>query len=167
MSVQLRVMCGDDVPGMLRIQAQCYPPSMNEDAQVLVERYLRCGDTAWVAVDAAGDIGAYLVAYRSLRGQVSCLGDAFEHQPQADVLYLHDLAIATEWRGRGLARALLEHARGQVLAQGLSGLSLVSVNDTVLFWRLQGFEPVLDLCESALAALATYDGPAVYMCAGG
>lgn len=165
MLVQVRLMQREDVQVMLSIQAQCYPLSMNESAQVLIERFQRCGDTAWVAVDATGVVGAYLVAYRSRRGKVSCLGDAFAHEPQADVLYLHDLAIATEWRGRGLASVLLDHARRQALAQGLSGLSLVSVNDTVRFWRQQGFEPVVDLSESALAALATYDGPAVYLCA--
>jgi len=165
MSVQVRLMQREDVPAMLNIQAKCYPPSMNESAQALTARHECCGDTAWVAVDATGAVGAYLVAYRSRRGKVSCLGDAFAHEPQADVLYLHDLAIATEWRGRGLARVLLDHARQQALAQGLSGLSLVSVNDTVPFWRQQGFEPVADLSEAALAALATYDGPAVYLCA--
>ncbi len=163
-AVQVRLMQREDVQAMLRIQAQCYPPSMNESAQVLTARHARCGDTAWVAVDADGEVSAYLVAYRSRRGKVSCLGDAFAHEPQADVLYLHDLAIATEWRGRGLARTLVDHARQQAQAQGLGGLALVSVNDTVLFWRQQGFEPVVDLNESALAALATYDGPAVYLC---
>ena len=110
-AVQVRLMQREDVQAMLRIQAQCYPPSMNESAQVLTARHARCGETAWVAVDADGEVSAYLVAYRSRRGKVSCLGDAFAHEPQADVLYLHDLAIAAEWRGRGLARTLVDHAR--------------------------------------------------------
>ena len=65
-AVQIRLMQGEDVPAMLGIQAQCYPPSMNESAQVLTARHARCGETAWVAVDAAGEVRQGLLPGRCL-----------------------------------------------------------------------------------------------------
>lgn len=162
MSLTIRPMRLDDVEAMLQVQAQCYPEAMNESRQVLADRWRACPDTAWVVAAGDGRVGAYLVAYRSRWGQVSSLGDVFAHQPQADVLYLHDLAMGEALRGRGVATMLVAHARAAARAQGLMGLALVSVNDTVVFWRRLGLveQPVGALGR---AALRTYPGAAVYM----
>jgi GNAT superfamily N-acetyltransferase len=110
---------------------------------------------------------AYLVGYRSRLGKVSSLGDAFVHDSEPNCLYLHDLAIGLSWRGRGLAGALIGHAKAHARShpQANKGMALVSVNGTVPFWQAQGFTPVQpdDLSQAARDALATYDGHAVYM----
>lgn len=162
-AVVVRAMRAADLEAVVRIQAQCYPPDMNEAAGLLQARLAACPDTAWVAVDAATDApGAYLVGYRTVLGKVSPLGAAFEHHARADGLYLHDLAIGQALRGRGVAQALVSHARAQARRWGLAGLALVSVNDTVDFWRGQGFE-VAQVTPQGQAALDTYSGRAVYM----
>lgn len=159
----VRAMRADDLGVIAEIQAQCYPPEMNEPADLLAARLSACPDAAWVMVDAVTDVpGAYLVGYRTLLGKVSPLGAAFEHAAQADGLYLHDLAIGRALRGRGAAQALVAHARAQAAHWGLVGLALVSVNDTVGFWRGQGFE-VAPVTPQGQAALGTYWGTAVYM----
>jgi GNAT superfamily N-acetyltransferase len=158
----IRAMRLEDVPAMLVVQRQCYPLDMNEPAEVFQARFQACPDTAWVVLDASGQVGAYLVAYRSLLGKVTPLGHAFEHAPGADALYLHDLAIGPSLRGQGLAQALVQHARTQGLASGLQALSLVSVNGTVPFWQRMGFELVCVVPESA-QALQSYVQPALYM----
>jgi GNAT superfamily N-acetyltransferase len=162
-SLVVRAMRHDDLDAIVDVQAQCYPPAMNEPASLLAARLQACPETAWVAVDPVTDVaGAYLVGYRTLLGKVSPLGGAFAHHPQADGLYLHDLAIGRALRGQGVAQALLAHARAQALEWHLAGLALVSVNDTVAFWRGQGFE-LADVTPQGQAALATYPGRAVYM----
>lgn len=161
-AVQVRPMRADDVQALLRVQLECYPAAMNETAEVLLARWQACPDTAWVAVDARGDVGAYLVAYRSCRGKVSALGAAFAHHPEADVLYLHDLAIGRALRGQGVAGLLVSTARRAASQWGLHGLALVSVNDTVAFWQGLGLQPQ-DVDEAGVQALGTYEGRAVYM----
>lgn len=162
-SVVVRAMRPDDLDAIVEVQAQCYPPDMNEPALLLAARLQACPDTAWVAVEPGTDVpGAYLVGYRTVLGKVSPLGGPFAHHPQADGLYLHDLAIGRALRGRGVAQLLVAHARARALAWHLAGLALVSVNDTVAFWRGQGFEPA-DVTPQGQAALDTYPGRAVYM----
>lgn len=151
-----------DVPAMLAVQAQCYEPAMNEPGEVLLARFEACPDTAWVAVAPTGEVGAYLVAYRSHLGKVTPLGHAFAHAPGADVLYLHDLAIGTALRGQGVAQQLLGHARAQAAQQGLRGLALVSVNGTVAFWQRMGFQVGVP-CPDAEPLLHTYPTGAQYM----
>ena len=151
-----------DVPAMLAVQRQCYPLDMNEPAEVFWARFQACPDTAWVVLDASGQVGAYLVAYRSCLGKVTPLGQAFKHSPFADALYLHDLAIGQALRGQGLAQFLVQHAREQALASGLQALSLVSVNGTAPFWQRMGFEGACVRPESA-QALQSYVQPALYM----
>jgi GNAT superfamily N-acetyltransferase len=160
--MSIRPMLACDVPAMLAVQAQCYEPAMNEAGDVLLARLAACPDTAWVALEASGQVGAYLVAYRSRLGKVAPLGHAFSHATEADVLYLHDLAIGTALRGQGVAQQLVAHARRQAGPMGLRGLALVSVNDTVPFWRRMAFEcgaPRVE-CEPMLN---TYPGGAQYM----
>ncbi len=162
-SIVVRAMRPDDLDAIVEVQAQCYPPDMNEPASLLAARLQACPETAWVAVDPGTDVpGAYLVGYRTLLGKVSPLGGAFAHHPQADGLYLHDLAIGHALRGRGVAKLLVAHARSRALEWELAGLALVSVNDTVAFWQGQGFEPA-DVTPQGRAALDTYPGRAVYM----
>lgn len=158
----VRLMRPEDLQAIAEIQAQCYPPEMNEPPGLLAARLAACPDTAWVAVDATDRPGAYLVAYRTLLGKVSSLGAAFEHHAQPDGLYLHDLAIGRALRGQGVAQTLMSHAREQASRWALAGLALVSVNDTVAFWRGQGFE-VAHVSPEGQAALDTYVGRAVYM----
>ncbi len=158
----IRPMLGSDVPAMLGVQAQCYEPDMNESAEVLLARFQSCPDTAWVALDAQGQVAAYLVAYRSCLGKPTPLGHAFEHAPAADVLYLHDLAMGEALRGQGVAQRLVAHARAQAGVMGLRGLALVSVNDTVGFWQRMGFA-VAQPATMFEPMLNTYPGHARYM----
>lgn len=162
MTLTIRPMQATDVPAMLMVQAQCYEAGMNEPGEVFLARFAACPDTAWVALDAQGQVGAYLVAYRSCQGKVTPLGHAFEHAAHADVLYLHDLALGTALRGKGVAQQLVQHARHHALVSGLQGLALVSVNDTVAFWQRMGLE-VVPVEGEALLALATYPQPAHHM----
>lgn len=162
MSMHIRPMQAQDVAAMLAVQRQCYPPDMNESAEVFLARHEACPDTAWVALDAQGQVGAYLVAYRSCLGKVTPLGHAFAHLPAANALYLHDLAIGVALRGQGLAALLVQHARAQAAAMGLHALALVSVNDTVNFWRGLGFEAA-PVSGDAARALQSYVQPARHM----
>jgi GNAT superfamily N-acetyltransferase len=161
MSLSVRAMGEGDLDAVLRVQAQSYPPEMNESREVLAQRLQACPDTAWVLC-LRGEVGAYLVGYRTQLGRVSPLGATFEHQAEANALYVHDLAIGLALRGQGAAQHLMTEARRWAREWALEGLALVSVNDTVPFWRKQGFE-VAEVSPQGQQALDSYVGRALYM----
>lgn len=64
--------------------------------------------------------------------------------PAPDCYYLHDLALAPETRGRGLARVAVGKALDTARQAGLPRVTLIAVNDAFGFWSAQGFTPVGD-----------------------
>jgi GNAT superfamily N-acetyltransferase len=103
-----------------------------------------------------------LVAYPWLRDQAPALNTLAERLPaDADVLYLHDLALHPGARGRGLTSPVIEQVVRLAQTEGLPAVSLVAVNDATAFWRLRGFE---DAPSPTMATkLASYGSDAAYM----
>lgn len=151
-----------DLEAVLLVQAACYPVSMQEPREVVLSRMRAAPGSCAVAVDAQGVCG-YLFAYPSRLGAVTPLDAPFEPAPDADTLYLHDLAVAPRAHGRGLARRLVGHLLDHGRALGLAASSLVSVQDTAAFWSSLGFQETGIDCPRSRAALAGYPGTARYM----
>lgn len=158
----IRPVHPDDLDAVLRVQAACYPPPMQEAAEVVMARMRAAGPTCVVALDAAG-VCAYLFAYPGKRGSVTPLGAGFDPVPDADTLYLHDLALAPRAHGRGLARRLVEHLLAQARQRGATWSALVAVQDSAAFWSALGYHPAELDAPDARAALASYPGAARYM----
>ena len=158
----IRAMRLDDLDAVLAIQAACYPPAMQEAAPVLQARMQAATDTCIVAQDGKG-VCAYLFGYPSRLGAVTPLGAEFAPAPDADTLYLHDLALAPRAHGRGLARELVGHLLALGRRAGLTATALVSVQDTAAFWTALGYEAAEVKDAQARAALASYPGQARYM----
>ncbi|WP_137173957.1 GNAT family N-acetyltransferase [Massilia sp. HP4] len=161
MQITVRPLQPADLEAVLRVQAACYPPSMQEAAGVLLARLAAAPATCLAACDADGVCG-YLFAYPSRLGRVTDLGAPFAVAPNADTLYLHDLAVDPRALGRGLARTLvadmLERGRGL----GLAHAALVSVQDSTRFWSGFGFAAR----ATNDPGLLTYPPGAVYMARG-
>ncbi|MEU9317851.1 GNAT family N-acetyltransferase [Streptomyces sp. NPDC048295] len=73
-------------------------------------------------------------------------------------LHLHDLVIAEELRGRGLAKALLHHFTGTARSQGYEEISLVAVSGSDTFWAANGYR-----AHREVAPPSGYGPDAVYM----
>ncbi|MQY51955.1 GNAT family N-acetyltransferase [Rhodocyclus gracilis] len=151
-----------DMPVVLDIQSQCYPPEMNEPEALYRERLTASAGWTWVAVNEMG-VCAYLFGYRSPLGKITPLGAPFAPQHDAYNLYLHDLAVSPRVAGLGVAGALVRHALACAMAAGLSHSSLVSVQGSREFWQRQGYTVVSALAATQTEALASYPGPAFYM----
>ena len=156
--IRLEPMTPHDLAGVLAVQTACYPPAMQEAADVVLARLAASPDTVLVARDGAG-ILAYLFAYPSRLGKVTPLGGAFAVPPGADTLYLHDLAVAPDAAGQGLARRLVAHLLHAAAQRGWAHSALVSVQDSRRFWESLGYACAAGERE----ALATYPGGALYM----
>jgi predicted N-acetyltransferase YhbS len=149
-------MAEADLAAVLDVQAACYPPALQEAADVVRARLRASPDTVLVARDARG-VCAYLFAYPSRLGRVTPLGGAFALPAAPDTLYLHDLAVAPRAAGQGVARRLVADLLAR--AGGLRHSALVSVQDTRPFWASLGYAPA----AGDAATLATYPPDAVYM----
>ncbi|MFD0339527.1 GNAT family N-acetyltransferase [Streptomyces sp. NPDC127117] len=73
-------------------------------------------------------------------------------------LHLHDLVIAEEFRGRGLAKSLLRHFTGTAEVKGYEGISLIAVLGSDTFWAANGFR-----AHREVTPPADYGPDAVYM----
>lgn len=158
MPKHIRPMLSADLDAVLRVQAACYPPAMQEAAAVVKARLDAAAATCVVAGDAGGVCG-YLFAYPSRLGRVTDLGAPFEIAPDADTLYLHDLAVDPRALGQGRARALVEHLLDLGRDLALPHAALVSVQDSTRFWSGLGFAARV----TGDAGLLTYPAGAVYM----
>lgn len=155
----LRPVREADLDGVMRVQEQCYPPSMQEPRAVVLSRIRAAGDTSLVACGEGG-IEAYLFAYASRLGVVTKLDSAFTVAAQPDTLYLHDLAVAPPALGKGVAKALVARLLDAARKRGLAHSALVSVQASEAFWAALGYAPAR---ARDAAALATYPGNATYM----
>lgn len=163
-TLEVRPMRQHDLAAIMQIQAQCYPPSMQEGEEVVLSRMRVAGDTSFVASDM-GLVRAYVFGYPSLMGKATPLGNRFTVPANPDTLYIHDLSVSPAASGQGLARALIDSIVGCARERRLSNLALVSVQDSQAFWERLGFEVEHAPGREMRAALATYPGSAVYMTA--
>jgi ribosomal protein S18 acetylase RimI-like enzyme len=158
----IRPMREADLHAVLAVQAACYPPAMQEAAAVVQARLRTAPETVLVACDAAG-VCAYVFAYPSRLGAVTPLDAGFAPAPDADTLYIHDLAVAPRALGRGLARRLVAFLLAS--SGALPYAALVAVQDSRRFWEGQGFA-VRETGEEGAQHLASYPGCAMYMARG-
>lgn len=163
--ILLRPIREDDLEAVLRVQAACYPPAMQEARAVVLSRIGAAGDTSFVA-GCDGQVCAYVFAYRSSRGAVTPLDAPFEVVDGGDTLYIHDLSVSPAAAGRGLARLLVERLQALARERGLDHCALVSVQDSQRFWERLGFRETGCVDTAARLALASYPAPALYMCSG-
>jgi GNAT superfamily N-acetyltransferase len=82
-----------------------------------------------------------------------------------DCLFIHDVAVLPDARGRGAAVAYLAHAAAVAIAAGLPALALVAAYGTDHFWRRFDFQDVPGEAIDAdgAAAFAAYGAAACYL----
>lgn len=159
---ELRPVREADLDAVMRVQEQCYPPSMQEPRAIVLSRIRAAGDTSFVACGADG-LHAYVFAYPSTLGKVTRLDSAFAVAARPDTLYVHDLAVSPAALGKGLAKALVARLFETARGQGLTHSALVSVQESEQFWTALGYASAEPRDAAALAALASYPGRAAYM----
>ncbi|MFC5474207.1 GNAT family N-acetyltransferase [Paraherbaspirillum soli] len=167
----IRLMSGDDIPVLMTIQAECYPPHMLESEAVFRSRLDAAPSTCWVLTehqDQDQRPAAYLFSYPSSKGAITALDAPFKIASTPDCLYLHDLAVAPHMRGKKAANALVSAALKRAREDGLGWSALVSVQHSQPFWMAQGYVPVEIQHSPARENLDSYQasanhGPAIYM----
>ncbi|PFH04438.1 acetyltransferase (GNAT) family protein [Collimonas sp. PA-H2] len=138
----VRPMLAGDISAVMRIQAECYPPSMLEAEDVFRARLALTPATCWIWSPAPDNAAAYLFSYPSRKDAITPLGAQFKLAAAPDCLYLHDLAVAPDARGQRAANALVAAALDHARAENLEWSALVSVQQSQEFWGRLGYAAI-------------------------
>lgn len=163
--VVLRPLQVLDVPHVLALQAQCYEAQFLESAQAF-EAKLRFAEpyrSSWIATQSETAL-AYVVALPvCLRTLPALDAPALTPSAGAELLYLHDLAVAPAGRSLGLGRRLAERVEQCARDLGLARIGLIAVQDSLAYWRRQGFAELPSLPAVLQAKLASFGPHARWM----
>ena len=134
---------------------------LHEGLEVIAEKHRRFPAGCSKVVDD-GRLVAYGIAHPWLLYRIPQL-DAFlgDLPPNPDCLYIHDVVVAPEARGRDLAGACLERLKAVALRMDLHAMALVSVYGTTRLWSRFGF--IEESPDPVRAKLASYGATARYM----
>ena len=136
------------IEAVLAVQAHAYGPDLLESAEVLASK-MAAGRAFCLGAGHDAAYGAKNGSESALRGYAIALPWHSACAPQwnhaaapadvPDCVYLHDLAIAPECRGQGLAVSLLRGVLQSARALGLRRAVLVAVQGADVYWQRHGF----------------------------
>jgi GNAT superfamily N-acetyltransferase len=152
-----------DLTAVLDIQALCYDPTKLESRRSFLSKLEASPATCFIArIDEAST--GYLVAVPAEAGSPPPLhGLSYPVPPNADALYLHDLAVHPQARGFGVAGMLIDAYFKAAKRSGFRFACLTAVNGASRFWERYGFQKATG---SGIEDMTTYGADAVYMSMG-
>ena len=134
---------------ILKIQEEAYLDIPPEDVDVLKSKWLSSPSTCAVYLENNEVILGYLLAH-PWPSDIPPKLHEISPVTDSDNLYLHDLALANEARGKGIAKALVDNLIDTAKAQEYKKVLLVAVQNSGGFWEKFGFVhvPDADICPS-------------------
>lgn len=146
-SLVIRPLTPADVNQVLELQELAYAQNYLESAESFTVKIAAGPETcfgAWVE----GQLVGYLVAV-PLASDAPVDLNSTEIEPiamgEAQVVYIHDLAVRPERRKTGLGDVLLVHLHDSATRYGLGAYSLVAVQKSAEYWAQRGFVAQEDL----------------------
>jgi len=156
-----RPMRASDLDAVVRVAAAGFPDHF-EDRACFENRLALYPRGCFVLAAEGEEAVGYLVAYPWVRASAPALNSLIAALPEAaELIYLHDLALAPEARGGGHAGPIVERLADQARADGWSEMALVAVNGAAPFWEGRGF--VVVETPALAAKLQSYGSDARYM----
>ncbi|EIJ42912.1 acetyltransferase [Beggiatoa alba B18LD] len=146
-----------DWQAILQIQADAYFEIQPESVTVLQSKW-KLSQSTCVVVEEQQRILAYCLAHPWSDNSAPPLFHELTHIPQQAGLFIHDLAIHSSARGRGIGRLIFNYLHQQANRHHLQFFSLVAIQDATHFWQKLGFQ-VAPLDKS----LHSYGKNPVYM----
>ncbi|MCG6495202.1 GNAT family N-acetyltransferase [Kitasatospora sp. A2-31] len=161
--IRIRPLAPGDWDGVVALEERAYAASGLSEGRAALESRGRASPDTCFALEYRGRFGGYLLAlpyplYRC--PDLSRAEAAGPDDPAAapDNMHAHDLVIAEELRGRGLASVMLDHLAGTARARGFATVSLVAVRGSDVLWAPLGYR-----ADPSVELPASYGDRAVYM----
>jgi ribosomal protein S18 acetylase RimI-like enzyme len=161
--IQLGLLSIEHMADVLRIQEHCYTEIEPESSESLQAKIVASPATCLLAESSEGAVG-YLISVPIVYPNLPALNaPIFELQAGADTLYIHDLAVASAGRGKGVAQALVHAAIDAGKRSGLSKACLVAIQNSQSFWQQFKFETVSEPPDALTHKMASYGAGAQLM----
>ncbi|WP_182086829.1 GNAT family N-acetyltransferase [Aureimonas sp. ME7] len=148
-----------DIEAVMALSERVHP-TFFERREMFADRLALFGQGCLVLPDQDEELAGYAIAYPAPFRRPPPIDTVLGALPtNVDSLYIHDVAVAPEWRGHHLADRAVESLLR--LAEPFGAAMLVSVYGTSPFWSRFGFSP-LDEPE-VRRWIAPYGEDAVFM----
>jgi ribosomal protein S18 acetylase RimI-like enzyme len=150
-----------DLSGMIEIAARIHP-GLQERPEVFAEK-MRLFPEGCRTLVAGEEIVGYGLSHAWTLHQIPPLDDFLRELPrQPDCLYVHDVAVQPQFRGRRIADSYIRTITTLAQSAQISFLALVSVHGTDALWSRLGFRAVAPHAELRMK-LRSYGETAKYM----
>ncbi|HEX5311604.1 GNAT family N-acetyltransferase [Aquabacterium sp.] len=163
----IRNLTTDDLSTVCEIQSACYGPAWLEPIEAFTRKLEAAPGWSWMAwvndVPAGYLIGLPIEEIASPRLPALGSTEPIAAVHRATGFYLHDLAIAPQHRGCGVAPALFATAQQFAQSIQLRQMALVAVQDSVPFWQRFGFTLTPADSPALKAKLLTFGTDAEFM----
>ena len=124
---------------ILKIQEEAYTEVPPEDVNILKSKWLTSPDTCSIYLSNENKILAYLLSHPWSSDSPPKLNEEAPVNNETSNLYLHDLALSNEARGKGIAKSLVKNLINYAKIQGFTNIILVAVQGSSSFWAKYGF----------------------------
>lgn len=148
----IKPMQSHHLPGVMAVQIVAYHEIEPESLAVMERKWELSPQSCFVAL-ADNEVKGYVLAHPWRAESIPVLYSVLDVLPaDADSLYLHDLALLPEWRGRHVAVELFKNMRNAAIDRGYRGSHLVSIQSSMRFWEKMGYRKA----ENIACQLETY-----------
>ncbi|MDW5563142.1 MAG: GNAT family N-acetyltransferase [Methanomassiliicoccus sp.] len=145
----IRPLVPSDLPEVLAVQRSAYPEVLLESSASFDRKIKLWGRGALGGFDD-DVLAAYLFCHPWALGEVAPLDARNMVLPERpDCLYVHDLAVYADHRGKGWGDRLVREALAIAQEQDLGACALVAVQRSRPFWERHGFLVQRDLQYAA------------------
>ena len=131
----IREMRPDDLSAVMLIQKRCYHAITPESPAVMASKLAAGAGCCFVCEEKKRVVG-YLLGHPWRSDSAVALHQELEELPEeCDSLYLHDMAVLPEMRGRGVGELLLRRFEEAARARKLSGGGWDTARSRASTWR--------------------------------
>lgn len=146
--MKIRQIREDDWAAIVAIENAAYTDIAPESKDTLRSRVLLSPETCFLAVNDDDAVLGCCFAHRWVSQGAPALHEVVQTLPESKNLYLHDLAVAPEARGLGVASLLCRELLARAGQKRFLSITLVSVQNSADFWKKFGFVEVPDVKPS-------------------
>ena len=134
---------------IVKIQEEAYIDLAPEDVNILKNKWHSSPQTCAVYSDHKGKVLAYLLAHPWASEAPPKLNEKIS-VTDSSTLFIHDLALAFEGRGKNIGKELVQNLIDNAQAQRFVKILLVAVQNSAGFWAEFGFinMPNKEICSS-------------------
>ena len=156
--VRIRHIREEDWDGIAALEASTYTDSALSEERAALESRARASPATCFVLDFEQRLAGYVLSLPYPRFQYPDLSRMEQVAFRSRNLHLHDLVIAEDFRGRGLAKQLLQHLTATAGSRSYERISLIAVGGSETFWAANGFH-----AHREIELSKGYGADAVYM----